>query len=609
MFHLFLPLCYYIQPMAPFTSPPSCVSCTRLADRITELEQRISSLHQIREAELQMDTIIFGLAQSESSSATCPVADAASPPAFDVTTPGPAAAVSSPNTNLDNTWIQQGAKPKFLPSSTPSSLSNTLSTFPPPLSDDPNELVNYNNNTLSSCLDQLALIKTKSVSFTHSAPWYTPELRQMKSHKRQLERLHKKTGLTVHRQAYTDHLRQYKAALNTARSTYYSNLIHTGSTNQNALFSTVKSKKNIAGTNRKPWYTSGLHKSSVTKNKLYKRFLTNPTPLNSTVPGQHLKQFLDEVGPFPGNTFSGVKLNRKQVDDDDFHKVKDKLINGFCDNLLHNHYTEDADGATLKDEENAELQGQNQKPKFKGNHRPCFPDYGSDRFSPNQQKNLPTWDRKECDRHKVQDRTVTQEVALTHSPEAESEEIYLDPCEPEPALLSNRVTTVQSNSPEQNLSQFTPPSAVLVVQLNSKDDSSKENPLTIQAKPPFQQFLCHLTEKGVARKFYLSVTLKDELVHEALLDTAADITLMSMTLFNTMRATARPSNKELKLQTCFFEVQPYGPHSTTLKVMALVQLTIGPMTLFHPVYVSSLDAMPLLVGKNHLKWFEPLIDF
>ncbi|KAL7379573.1 hypothetical protein ABVT39_001476 [Epinephelus coioides] len=52
-----------------------------------------------------------------------------------------------------------------------------------------------------------------------------------------------------------------------------------------------------------------------------------------TVPGHHLKQFLVEVGPFPGNTFSGVKLNRKQVDDDDFHKVKDKLINGFCDNF------------------------------------------------------------------------------------------------------------------------------------------------------------------------------------------------------------------------------------------------------------------------------------
>ncbi|KAL7384922.1 hypothetical protein ABVT39_011588 [Epinephelus coioides] len=119
------------------------------------------------------------------------------------------------------------------------SLSNTLSTFPPPLSDDPSELVSYYNNTLSSCLDQLAPIKTKSVLLTHSAPWYTPELRQMKSHKRQLERLHKKTSLTVHRQAYTDHLRQYKAALNTARSTYYSNLIHTGSNNQKAHFSTI----------------------------------------------------------------------------------------------------------------------------------------------------------------------------------------------------------------------------------------------------------------------------------------------------------------------------------------------------------------------------------
>ncbi|KAL7374979.1 hypothetical protein ABVT39_010012 [Epinephelus coioides] len=50
-------------------------------------------------------------------------------------------------------------------------------------------------------------------------------------------------------------------------------------------------------------------------------------------PGQHLKQFLDEVGPFPRNTLSGVRLNRKQVDNDDFHKVKDKLINGFCNNL------------------------------------------------------------------------------------------------------------------------------------------------------------------------------------------------------------------------------------------------------------------------------------
>ncbi|KAL7382063.1 hypothetical protein ABVT39_016261 [Epinephelus coioides] len=60
------------------------------------------------------------------------------------------------------------------------------------------------------------------------------------------------------------------------------------------------------------------------------------------------------------------------------------------------------------------------------------------------------------------------QAVLTHSPEVEAEEIYLDPCEPEPALLSNEVMTVQSNSPEQNLSQLTPPSVVLVVQLTQK---------------------------------------------------------------------------------------------------------------------------------------------
>ncbi|KAL7384009.1 hypothetical protein ABVT39_022583 [Epinephelus coioides] len=315
---------------------------------------------------------------------------------------------------------------------------------------------------------------------------------------------------------------------------------------------------------------------------------------------------------------------------------------------------------------------QNQKPKFKGNYR--FPNYGSDKFSPNQRENRPARDHRESDRHNVQNtylqdkqppkqdpseekakkdkdsrgkptkvdlseeeldaiRRIIQnmrrekkadlfsvtsacsepspQAILTRSPEAEAEENYLDPCEPEPALLSNRVTTVQSNSPEQNLSQLTPPSAVLVVQLDSKDDSSKKNSLTIQGEPPFQQFLCHLTEKGDARKFYLSMTLENELheVHEALLDTAADITLMSATLFNTLRAIAHRSNKELKLQTCSLKVQPYGLHSTTLKVMTLVQLTIGPMTLVHPVYVSSLDTIPLLVGKDLLNRFKPLIDF
>lgn len=127
------------------------------------------------------------------------------------------------------------------PSALSASLTHCLSASPPLPFDDPADLVNYYNNTLSSCLDQLAPIKTKTVSFTHSAPWYTPELRQMKSRKRQLERLHKKSRLSVHLLAYTDHLQQYKDALNAARTTYYSHLIHSGSKNPKALFSTINS--------------------------------------------------------------------------------------------------------------------------------------------------------------------------------------------------------------------------------------------------------------------------------------------------------------------------------------------------------------------------------
>uniref|UniRef100_A0A671YR52 Reverse transcriptase domain-containing protein n=1 Tax=Sparus aurata TaxID=8175 RepID=A0A671YR52_SPAAU len=125
------------------------------------------------------------------------------------------------------------------PSALSDVLANTLSTSTPPPTACPSDLASYYNNTLSLCLDKLAPLNTRTVSFTHTAPWYTPELRQLKTRKRQLERLYKKTGLTVHLHAYTDHLSDYKNALNSARSSYYSQLIHSGSNNPKTLFSTV----------------------------------------------------------------------------------------------------------------------------------------------------------------------------------------------------------------------------------------------------------------------------------------------------------------------------------------------------------------------------------
>ncbi|CAL9708038.1 unnamed protein product [Knipowitschia caucasica] len=118
-------------------------------------------------------------------------------------------------------------------------LSQTLSTseFTSPANTP--DLVSYYNSTLSSCLDTLAPIKTASVTFTRSAPWYTTELRNLKKQRRQLERLHNKTGLTVHLQALNDHTLLYRSALSTTRTAFYTEMITSGSSNPRTLFSTV----------------------------------------------------------------------------------------------------------------------------------------------------------------------------------------------------------------------------------------------------------------------------------------------------------------------------------------------------------------------------------
>ena len=49
-------------------------------------------------------------------------------------------------------------------------------------------------------LNSLAPLKNRSVSFSVSAPWFTLDLRLMIAKGLQLEWLHKKTGLTIHKE-------------------------------------------------------------------------------------------------------------------------------------------------------------------------------------------------------------------------------------------------------------------------------------------------------------------------------------------------------------------------------------------------------------------------
>ncbi|KAL7879789.1 hypothetical protein SRHO_G00020430 [Serrasalmus rhombeus] len=74
----------------------------------------------------------------------------------------------------------------------PLHLMNTIDSVPvPPAPASVDTLTNHYTNTAMSALDLHAPLHSREVTFLHSAPWYTPELRLMKAKGRQLERLSK----------------------------------------------------------------------------------------------------------------------------------------------------------------------------------------------------------------------------------------------------------------------------------------------------------------------------------------------------------------------------------------------------------------------------------
>lgn len=99
--------------------------------------------------------------------------------------------------------------------------------------------MDHYNSSLSSILDIHAPLKTRTVTFTRSAPWFTSKLRVMKRSGRVLEHAYKTFGLTVHMLAYRDHRKAYAKALSNARSQHYSSLINNNPGNSKQLFSTI----------------------------------------------------------------------------------------------------------------------------------------------------------------------------------------------------------------------------------------------------------------------------------------------------------------------------------------------------------------------------------
>ncbi|XDV28427.1 hypothetical protein PO909_031744 [Leuciscus waleckii] len=80
-------------------------------------------------------------------------------------------------------------------------------------------------------LDRHAPVKSRTVTFKRSAPWYTRELRLRKRTRRVLEQCFKDSGLAVHKLAYREHQRAYSKSLSDTRSWFYSHIINNSPAN------------------------------------------------------------------------------------------------------------------------------------------------------------------------------------------------------------------------------------------------------------------------------------------------------------------------------------------------------------------------------------------
>lgn len=102
----------------------------------------------------------------------------------------------------------------------------------------PDELVSL-HNSLNNIISCLFLMKSQSVTFSQTAPWFTPQLCALKPESRQLEWPYRKTGLNIHKEMYKTHIIHYKDLISTTKSAYYSSLIPSNEGNTKTLFSLV----------------------------------------------------------------------------------------------------------------------------------------------------------------------------------------------------------------------------------------------------------------------------------------------------------------------------------------------------------------------------------
>jgi hypothetical protein len=100
------------------------------------------------------------------------------------------------------------------------------------------QIITY-QRSLENVMNHLAPIKTSVVLVRPDAQWFNDSIRQAKQRRRQVERLSRRTGLTIHHEMYLAEKAKVNALINTAKERFYQDQVTACGGDQQKLFRVV----------------------------------------------------------------------------------------------------------------------------------------------------------------------------------------------------------------------------------------------------------------------------------------------------------------------------------------------------------------------------------
>uniref|UniRef100_A0A674AG31 Peptidase A2 domain-containing protein n=1 Tax=Salmo trutta TaxID=8032 RepID=A0A674AG31_SALTR len=122
-------------------------------------------------------------------------------------------------------------------------------------------------------------------------------------------------------------------------------------------------------------------------------------------------------------------------------------------------------------------------------------------------------------------------------------------------------------------------------------------------------FVGNMSTNHESKRPYLETVLEDCLACHALIDSGATISLISQTLFDDLKRALKPTKRWLKVERCDTKLRGVTQTTSPLTLRVMLKLHFQDVSLVHPVYVTSLETVTLLLGADLMDRLLPLMDW